>query len=348
MQGEIKQIGTHNGTFHCDEALACFLLRVLHPKAEIVRTRDLKILNSLPIIVDVGATYEPEKGRFDHHQKGFEHTFDDKHKTKLSSAGLIYKHFGLEVIRKLTNCSDEQCKIIYQKVYDGFIEALDGIDNGINQYACEHKPRYSINTDLSARVGRLNPSWNESGVDIQDRFHEAMALAGAEFTESVMWLAKSWFPARDIVKRSLEKRFAVHSSGEIMKLDQYTVWKRHLLELELEAETKVEKPIKYVLYADENKSWRVQAVGVGEDSFDSRLPLPEAWRGLRDEELSKLSGIPGCVFVHASGFIGGHANEAGALKMATTALELAGSGGSNSKDTQHAKDGVATKKQRVS
>ena len=29
------------------------------------------------------------------------------------------------------------------------------------------------------------------------------------------------------------------------------------------------------------------------------------WRGLRDNELSEKSGIPGCIFVHASGFIGG-------------------------------------------
>lgn len=45
--------------------------------AEIVRSRDPAVLDTLPIIVDVGATYEPEKGRFDHHQRGFEHTFDD-------------------------------------------------------------------------------------------------------------------------------------------------------------------------------------------------------------------------------------------------------------------------------
>lgn len=41
------------------------------------------------------------------------------------------------------------------------------------------------------------------------------------------------------------------------------------------------------------------------DSFESRKALPEAWRGLRDEELSKASGIEGGIFIHASGFIGG-------------------------------------------
>jgi uncharacterized UPF0160 family protein len=49
----------------------------------------------------------------------------------------------------------------------------------------------------------------------------------------------------------------------------------------------------------------VQAVPVSSDSFESRKALPEPWRGLRDDKLSEATGIPGCIFVHASGFIGG-------------------------------------------
>lgn len=38
----MKKIGTHNGVFHCDEALACFMLKQLpdYRDAEIVRTRN--------------------------------------------------------------------------------------------------------------------------------------------------------------------------------------------------------------------------------------------------------------------------------------------------------------------
>ena len=49
----------------------------------------------------------------------------------------------------------------------------------------------------------------------------------------------------------------------------------------------------------------MQAVPVSPESFASRKALPEVWRGLRDDVLSKASGVDGCVFVHASGFIGG-------------------------------------------
>ncbi len=72
----------------------------------IVRTRDQDVLNTLDIIVDVGAEYAPEKLRFDHHQKSFTDTWDstnDKYKgIRLSSAGLIYKHYGKEVVRNMT------------------------------------------------------------------------------------------------------------------------------------------------------------------------------------------------------------------------------------------------------
>ena len=51
------------------------------------------------------------------------------------------------------------------------------------------------------------------------------------------------------------------------------------------------------------------------------MSLLEEWRGLRDQELSEVSGIPGCVFVHANGFIGGNSTLDGVLSMATITLQ---------------------------
>lgn len=41
----LKRVGTHNGSFHCDEALGCFMIRLTNKffNAEIVRTRDPKV-----------------------------------------------------------------------------------------------------------------------------------------------------------------------------------------------------------------------------------------------------------------------------------------------------------------
>ncbi len=72
----------------------------------------------------------------------------------------------------------------------------------------------------------------------------------------------------------------------------------------------------YALYQDTGGSWRIQAVPVTPNSFHSRKKLPDQWCGVRDEALSALVGEPGCIFVHASGFIGGHKTKEGAIKMA--------------------------------
>lgn len=59
--------------------------------AELIRTRDPTTLDTCDIVVDVGAVYDENLKRFDHHQRGFEEVFGHGFQTKLSSAGLIYK-----------------------------------------------------------------------------------------------------------------------------------------------------------------------------------------------------------------------------------------------------------------
>lgn len=58
-----------------------------------------------------------------------------------------------------------------------------------------------------------------------------------------------------------------------------------------------ETRVLYVLYPEqpdnENSKWRIQCVPESPDSFTNRKSLPEAWRGVRDQELSEVSGIPG-------------------------------------------------------
>jgi len=62
--------------------------------------------------------------------------------TKLSSAGLVYFHFGLEIVADILEIkqTDPLAGIIYNKVYENFVEEIDGIDNGVNQF--DGEPRY--------------------------------------------------------------------------------------------------------------------------------------------------------------------------------------------------------------
>ncbi|XP_024017577.1 UPF0160 protein isoform X1 [Morus notabilis] len=326
-----KRIGTHNGSFHCDEALGCFMIRLSDKfaDAEIVRTRDPQVLEGLDAVLDVGGVYDPSGDRYDHHQKGFQEVFGHGFTTKLSSAGLVYKHFGKEIIAKELQADEGHPDVhrLFLAVYKSFMEAIDAVDNGINQYDIDKPPRYVNNTHLSSRVGRFNLDWtdpDQSSEKENEAFQRAMALAGSEFLDSLRFHAKSWLPARSIVMECLSARWDIDPSGEIMVLNRFCPWKLHLFELE--EEMKIDPPIKYVLYEhtqdERGKTWRVQAVGVSPDRFESRKALALQWRGLRDEELSKESGIPGCVFVHMSGFIGGNHTYEGALAMARASLKL--------------------------
>jgi len=153
-------------------------------------------LATCDIVVDVGAVYDESKQLFDHHQRGFTEIFGHGFETKLSSAGLVYKcvlptialpevhflhrHFGKEVIANRTQLpiDDPKVDVLWLKMYrvltvpccqlyhaelfmQEFIEAIDGIDNGVSQYPNDIKPKYRNRTDLSSRVGALNPWWNQ-------------------------------------------------------------------------------------------------------------------------------------------------------------------------------------------
>lgn len=53
-------------------------------------------------------------------------------------------------------------------MYENFVEEVDAVDNGISQWE-EGKPRYALTTTLSARVARLNPTWNQPNQDTEVR-----------------------------------------------------------------------------------------------------------------------------------------------------------------------------------
>lgn len=64
------KIGTHSGTFHSDDAMACMMLTRYIPEykdSQIIRTRDMKVLDTMNLVVDVGFKYDPLTHRYDHH-----------------------------------------------------------------------------------------------------------------------------------------------------------------------------------------------------------------------------------------------------------------------------------------
>ncbi|SAM03767.1 hypothetical protein [Absidia glauca] len=310
-----------DGTCYCgfaayDEALAVWMLKqtAAFNQAKLIRTRDPARLAECSVVVDVGGVYDPTKHKYDHHQRGFAETFDAQHHTKLSSAGLVYKHFGREVIRRLVGADTKHLDTIYNKTYNGFIESLDAHDNGISAYPSNLTPLFKQTpTHLPARVAQKNPAWNETFSDT-----EIDASCG-ELAQYIHTLVSSWLPARTLVVEALARRHQVHPSGRVIALDRNCPWKEHLMELENEHNTS----ILYVLYPESSSSgnWRIQCVPTRPEGFENRKGLPEAWRGFQDQELCRISTIDDCIFVHAGGFIGGNKTRHGVYEMARLALD---------------------------
>ena len=117
----MTSIGTHSGAFQADEALGVYMLRLLpqYQQATLLRSRDNEALKPLTIVIDVAGLYDHAQLRYDHHQRGFFETFDGENaaskdggrpdvtgpesatgifKTKLSASGLVYKHYGRDII----------------------------------------------------------------------------------------------------------------------------------------------------------------------------------------------------------------------------------------------------------
>ena len=119
------------------------------------------------------------------------------------------------------------------------------MDNGVQQYPPEISPKYRNRTDLSARVGWLNPAWNEptdsQTVDVrpascllgfcliiptfQAKFEKASTLTGEEFLGRLLYYGKAWLPARDIVVQGLQTRSSVDPSSRIVLFEHFAPWK---------------------------------------------------------------------------------------------------------------------------
>jgi len=324
------KIGTHNGCFHADEVLAIVLLRQLNEfkDAEIIRTRDLKVLDECDIVVDVGAKFEPENRRFDHHQREFGETMATLNilpgfHTKLSSAGLVYAFFGKAVIKALTgsDINTAENETIYKKVYESFVEEYDGIDNGVNQY--EGEAKYKITSTISSRVGNLNPKWNaqDKSPDAElAGFEKALKMVESEFKDRLDWVTSGWMPARSIVAAAIDSRKENDGNGRLIVLNSGGLpWKEHLFDLE--SENGIKDEILYVVYKNKETDWRIQCVPKSLNSFSNRKSLPESWRGVRDDALAAVCHVSDATFCHASGFIGGAKSEQGVRKMAQLALD---------------------------
>lgn len=312
------RILTHSGSFHADDVFGVAVLAALHPEHEIVRTRNPAEIAQADFVVDVGGTWDAAHGRFDHHQRGFDGARPGAE--AYASAGLVWREFGPAYVRQVAqhmgaSPGDAAVAAIADDVDGSLVRYLDLVDTGAQMVA----PGVF---GLSSQLALLNSTWlEERALDTGGKARLQMQ----RFREGVA-----------IVQRLLE-RLVMRRIGQELAADKVRTAPRllggrvlHLAEggMPWTGIVVSELPeVLFVIYPEEDEGGQrhvLRTVPAEAGSFASRLDLPAAWAGLRDEQLVAASGVPDATFTHTNLFIGVARSFEGALRMAELALAAQG------------------------
>jgi uncharacterized UPF0160 family protein len=213
---EQHQVITHWEKFHCDEVMGTAMLNYLFDGlSEIIRTRNLEVINKhkaskenklngiTTYVLDVSMKYNHNEKYYDHHQTTFRDTFNKKNTIPLSSCGLIWKHYGKQIIEKMINDNNFNDKIlkiplsfgltrdkvinyIYNKFYSTFAISIDGNDNGIEYIDKINTKNLTFNYSSELPLAMIVSMFNNK--DVRDhktqmtQFKKAMNMCQQIFT----------------------------------------------------------------------------------------------------------------------------------------------------------------------
>lgn len=292
---------THTGTFHADEVLATVILsKTFCGIATVLRTvavPEEKFTETEPIIYDIGG------GKFDHHQKGGNGIRENG--IPYASAGLVWKEYGSKILcSKFNDASDSEIKFIFDYIDKNLIQGVDAFDNGVLPKA--DYPAQSMN--FSEIIRNFNPNWNSKETS-DSAFIQAVNFAEVIF-DKLVETAHAKAKAKSIIENAISD-----SQRGIMILSQDLDWQDAFFS---SSNPKVNE-INYVIFPSSRNDYKVRCVPDELNGFGQRMPLPVKWRGLKNEELQKCSGVSDAIFCHPNGFVAAAASFEGAIKLAELA-----------------------------
>jgi uncharacterized UPF0160 family protein len=264
-----RSFGTHDGSFHADEVTACALLIYfqLVDRDKIVRTRQLDQLSHLEYVCDVGGIYQPFNKRFDHHQSDYQ--------GQLSSAGMVLEYLLAEQI------IDEDTFAFLQK---SLIIGVDEIDNGLIE------PLYGHATFSSIIASFVPVSYEAQKEEYDRQFQTALDFV-LGFLQRIM--AKHQY-AMECKEKVVQ---AMRDSDHCLIFDEAIPW----IDVFFENDG-LHHSAQFVMMPSHGH-WKLRGIPPSnERRMQVRTPLPEKWAGLLDDELKKVTGIPGAIFCHKGRF----------------------------------------------
>lgn len=297
----MKHVVTHATTsFHSDDVFSVATLDLFFDgDISVTRTLDPEIINDADVVVDIGFEYDPERHRYDHHQKG---GAGERDGIQYASFGLVWKHFGMEL------CGGD--KDVWNVIEKQIAQPIDANDNGQEVY----KPVYDDigPCTVQAIVGSYKPHW-KSDKSTDDAFMEAVAFA-KDFLKRSIENARAYVDgvreSRAYYDKAEDKRVIVFDEASTVSDAE-----------RIAALVEYPEPI-YIVRPDPDRGgWRVKGVPKTGATFETRHPLPQSWGGKKDQDVADASGVPDALFCHRALFTCSARSKEGALQMAYTALE---------------------------
>jgi uncharacterized UPF0160 family protein len=297
-----KKIAVHCGSFHADDVFAVAALSLwLDQQGErykIIRTRDKDTIDVADYVIDVGLEYDHDRQRYDHHQT--EGAGRHSNGIPYASFGLIWKHYGFEI-------SGNNCDV-WSDINVSLVQPIDAGDNGVDVCLLND---YGVKPIIVQNILH----WLTCDKDNDRAFKQAFA----------------W--ARKILKNVLSEKVRAHRAiAAIIKEFEHSDdtallvlegdYSRQLIWQALMPKEEAKNLLYAVYSSGDDSSWNVVAMRSRLDSFDSRKPLPEEWRGLDEKDFQRVSGVADAIFCHRSGFLAAARSREGAVTLAKRAIEM--------------------------
>ena len=302
---------THDGTFHADDAMAIAVCQLFFGISgfSLIRTRNEDTINKADYVFDVGNVFDESAKRFDHHMLDCpcrNHNAD----LPYSSAGLSWKYFGKRVVGYIyKGNSSSDINSIFNKVDNQVFVPIDLIDNGIGL------DKTSFN--ISHIIGNMNPTWNSDMLQ-STAFEKAVSLCRQILVKNIKSVISD-IEAVNYIKYYLnhnksDNRESLILDGMVLVLPIKVPYVRAIYSLGL-------TDVKFVI-TPENGNYLINTIPDNGKQKSTRLDFPKEWAGLRNEELEKVTGIPGSLFCHTKLFIAGATNFKAAKEMVRVALSM--------------------------
>ncbi len=315
---------THDGLFHADDVFAAAMLSLMAEEINVVRGSDTEIPEDRQnwIVFDIGG------GELDHHTPENKENNGTHPGTMVpyAACGLVWRKYYRDILEEL-DCEPRYVDIVYRRIETSLVLGIDAEDNGFSPlgYALNAYPYISeegrselltqsrTSFTISQVIKDFNPPWN-SDMDYYDAFMDAVSFAKDILMNRIDSIISS-LDGRDYVLRCID-----YSADHIMIMDQFAPWEGVLYG---QRNNHKANDIWYVISPALRGGWNIQcALASPDDRNVFRHGFPEAWHGLRYEQLREASGIETAVFCHPSGFLAGTKTQEDALAMAALAASL--------------------------